>query len=144
MQNQRIRPVNIWLPVSAFVLGFAVVWGLQPEMPVQVADYLPLALLAGMDAIFGGIRAGLDRRFRSDVFFTGFLCNMLLAVLLGFIGDQIGIELYLAAVVILGGRVFLNLSMIRRQILDRMGSPPEAVAGAVPTGAAPATETQAL
>src|SRR4051794_32357383 len=123
MQSQRIRPVNIWLPVLAFVVGFGLIWRVQPEIPFQVADYLPLALLAGLDAIFGGIRAGLERKFRSDVFLSGFVVNMLLAVLLGFIGDQIGVELYLAAVVTLGGRVFLNLSGIPRPILGR---PPRA------------------
>jgi len=101
-------------------------------VPVPVTEYLPLALLAAMDAVFGGIRAGLDRKFRSDVFISGFFMNMALAVLLGFIGDQIGVELYLAAVVTLGGRVFLNLSMIRRQVLERMGSRP-----AYPPPAAP-------
>ena len=142
-----MRPANIWLPVLAFVAGFGFVWWYmqqQPDVPVQVADYLPLALLAGLDAIFGGIRAGLDRKFRSDVFLSGFLVNMVLAVLLGFIGDQIGVELYLAAVVTLGGRIFLNLSMIRRQILDRMAAlrtyPPVYDATAAP---APAVETKA-
>lgn len=124
MQSHRIPPVNIWLPAVAFVVGFSAIWMLRPELPLQLADYLPLALLAGMDAIFGGIRAGLERKFRSDVFLSGFVVNMFLAVLLGFIGDQIGVELYLAAVVTLGGRIFLNLSVIRRQILEQMAARP--------------------
>jgi small basic protein len=132
MQSPRIRPVNIWLPVLAFVAGFGLIWWREPEMPESFASYLPLALLAGLDAIFGGIRAGLDRKFRSDVFISGFLVNMVLAVLFGFIGDQIGVELYLAAVVTLGGRIFLNLSVIRRQILERMAArPPYEPAGLI-------------
>jgi small basic protein len=124
MQSHRIPAANIWLPGIAFVVGFSAIWLLQPQLPLQLADYLPLALLAGMDAIFGGIRAGLERKFRSDVFISGFVVNMFLAVLLGFIGDQIGVELYLAAVVTLGGRIFLNLSVIRRQILEQMVARP--------------------
>ncbi len=124
MHGPRLPPANVWLPICAFVAGFFGIWAAQPDVPVQAADYLPLALLAGLDAIFGGIRAGLERKFRSDVFVSGFVVNMVLAVLLGFIGDQIGVELALAAVVTLGGRIFLNLSLIRRQVLDRMAHRP--------------------
>jgi small basic protein len=77
-------------------------------------------VLAGLDSVFGGIRAGVEHRFRSDVFLSGFLVNMILAVLLVYVGTEIGVrDLYLAAVVTLGGRMFLNLSMIRRDWLDR-------------------------
>lgn len=89
-------------------------------MPFAAANYLSLAVLAGLDSVFGGIRAGAERRFRSDVFLTGFLVNMILAVLLVWLGEQIGVgDLYVAAVVTLGGRMFLNLSVIRRHLLER-------------------------
>jgi small basic protein len=79
-----------------------------------------LAVLAGLDSVFGGIRAGVERRFRSDVFLSGFLVNMILAVLLVYLGTRIGVDdLYIAAVVTLGGRMFLNLSVIRRHWLER-------------------------
>jgi small basic protein len=85
-----------------------------------VADYLSLAVLAGLDSVFGGIRAGVERRFRSDVFLSGFLVNMVLAVVMVYLGAVIGVpELHLAAVVTLGGRIFLNLSVIRRHWLER-------------------------
>ena len=72
------------------------------------------------DSVFGGIRAGLDGKFKNDIFLSGFVVNMVLAVALAFLGDQIGVQdLYLAAVVTLGGRIFLNLSVIRRQLLER-------------------------
>jgi small basic protein len=89
-------------------------------VPLDVAPYLSLAVLAGLDSVFGGIRAGVEHRFRSDVFLSGFLVNMILAVLLVYVGTEIGVrDLYLAAVVTLGGRMFLNLSVIRRDWLDR-------------------------
>lgn len=104
-----------------FLAGFAVAFAFLHEgVPYEVAVYLSIAVLAGLDSVFGGIRAGVERRFRSDVFLSGLLVNMVLAVLLVYLGAQIGVrDLYLAAVVTLGGRIFLNLSIIRRHWLER-------------------------
>src|SRR5437016_10566717 len=111
---------RIWLPIFGFLVGFIVVLRLPTEVPYDYGSYLSLATLAGMDSVFGGIRAGLDGKFKNDIFLSGFVVNMVLAVALAFLGDQIGVQdLYLAAVVTLGGRIFLNLSVIRRQLLER-------------------------
>jgi small basic protein len=119
--TRRHRTVKIWWPILGFVVGFAAALSVAREgVPFAVADYLSLAVLAGLDSVFGGIRAGVERRFRSDVFLSGFLVNMILAVLLVYMGAEIGVpDLYLAAVVTLGGRIFLNLSVIRRHWLER-------------------------
>lgn len=117
-----MRPATAILPVLGFAGGFlAVVFlGTPITMPYDYASYLSLATLAGLDSILGGIRAGLEGRFRNDIFLSGFLVNMVVAVLFAVMGDQIGVEgLYLAAVVTLGGRAFMNLSVIRRHLLDR-------------------------
>ena len=117
-----MKLLRIWLPILGFILGFGLVLVFLPaEIPYapQVSNYVALALLAGLDSILGGIRAGFQRKFRSEIFISGFFVNILLAVLLAFLGDQIGVPLYLAAVVHLGGRIFLNLSVIRRLVMDR-------------------------
>ena len=111
---------KVLLPLFAFALGVSVMLNRPLHVQPVLASYLSLATLAGMDSVFGGIRAGLDGRFKNDIFLSGFVVNMLLAVALAFLGDQIGVtDLYLAAVVTLGGRIFLNLSVIRRQLLER-------------------------
>lgn len=108
----------IWLPVVGLVIGFLVYW-LPIKVPSDYAAYLSLATLAGLDSIFGGIRAGLEGKFHDDIFISGFVVNTFLAALLAYLGDQIGVDLFLAAVVALGGRVFLNLSLIRRYWLTQ-------------------------
>ena len=111
---------KVFLPLFAFAVGLSVMLRLPNKVPYEFASYLSLATLAGMDSVFGGIRAGLDGKFKNDIFLSGFVVNMVLAVALAFLGDQIGVQdLYLAAVVTLGGRIFLNLSVIRRQLLER-------------------------
>lgn len=110
----------VWLlPVMGVVLGFLVVFNINFHVPGTWASYLSLATLAGLDSLLGGIRAGVEGKFHDDIFISGFLINTMLAAALAYLGDLIGVDLLLAAVVVLGGRVFLNLSLIRRYWLTR-------------------------
>jgi len=108
-----------WLPAAGVVVGFAVTYLVSPGVPGPWAPYLSLATLAGLDSVLGGIRAGIEGKFHQDIFLSGFIVNALLAIGLQYLGEQIGVELYLAAVVLLGGRIFLNLSLIRRYALTQ-------------------------
>ncbi len=121
MSARRSSKHKIWWPIVGFLVGFVIAhFTLRDGVPLPVAEYLSLAVLAGLDSVFGGIRAGVERRFRSDVFLSGFLVNMVLAVALVYLGSVIGVsDLYLAAVVTLGWRIFTNLSVIRRDWLER-------------------------
>jgi len=108
----------MWLPIAGLAVGFMIYW-LPVALPTDYTSYLSLATLAGLDSIFGGIRAGIEGKFHDDIFLSGFVVNTVLAVALAYLGDQIGVDLLLAAVVVLGGRVFLNLSLIRRYWLTQ-------------------------
>jgi small basic protein len=115
-----------WIPILGLVAGAVCglfVFGrldIPGAMASVYAPYLSLATLAGLDTVLGGIRAGIDGRFQDDIFVSGFILNTLLAALLAYLGDRIGVDLFLAAVVALGTRVFLNLSLIRRHYLARI------------------------
>ncbi len=115
-----------WIPFLGLVAGIVsglFIFGsvhISGDLASVYAPYLSLATLAGLDTVLGGIRAGIDGRFQDDVFASGFILNTLLAAFLAYLGDRIGVDLFLAAVVALGSRVFLNLSLIRRHYLARM------------------------
>jgi small basic protein len=110
----------ILVPIIALLIGVALplFFGLAPIAGVS-GQYLAVACLAGLDSVCGGIRAGLEGKFHNDVFATGFVSNTVIAFFLAWLGDRIGINLVLAAVVVLGARVFTNLSLIRRYALTR-------------------------
>lgn len=113
-----------WLPVislaAGFSLGYFLFTRLNWQLPAEYAPYLSVAALAGLDTIFGGIRSGIEGRFQNDIFATGFVLNTLLAAGLAWLGDRIGVSLALVAVIALGSRVFLNLSLIRRYYLNKL------------------------
>lgn len=91
---------------------------LQPTVPDWIAPYLPIAVIAALDAVFGGLRARLDGIFDAKVFVVSFVANVLVAAFIVFLGDQLGVgsQLSTAVVVVLGIRIFGNVAAIRRHI----------------------------
>ena len=110
----------IWLPLLALALGFGLVFLSLRGVPVPAdyVSYLSVAVLACLDSICGGLRAGLQKTFDVRVFTSGFFANAAIAALLAWTGELLGVDLYLAAVVALGIRIFYNLGIIRRHVLD--------------------------
>ena len=78
-----------------------------------------MAILAALDSVLGAVRAELDGEFDNKIFLTGFFANIVLAGALTYLGDRLGVELYMAAIVAFGVRLFNNLAIIRRQLLKR-------------------------
>lgn len=107
------------LPIVALIVGLLI--GLNFIGPVTgiTGQYLAVACLAGLDTICGGIRSGLEGKFHNDVFITGFISNVVIAFFLAWLGDKIFIGLYLAVALVLGARIFTNLSLIRRFLLTK-------------------------
>lgn len=106
--------------IAALGLLIGVVVGLvlQPTVPLWLQAYLPIAVVAALDAVFGGVRAMLDGIFDDRVFIVSFLSNVLVAALIVFLGDHLGVgsQLSTGVVVVLGIRIFSNAAAIRRHI----------------------------
>ncbi|RYP87587.1 DUF1290 domain-containing protein [Nocardioides guangzhouensis] len=104
------------------VLGLlvGVVLGLifQPEVPLGLEPYLPIAVVAALDAVFGALRAYLDGIFDDKVFVVSFFSNVFIAAAIVFLGDKLGVgaQLSTGVIVVLGIRIFSNVAMIRRHI----------------------------
>lgn len=111
--------VSVWLAVIGLVIGFGIGMSIPAFLPPAYAKYLGIAILAALDSVFGGIRAALEEKFDNIVFLSGFAGNALMAALLVFIGDRLGVDIYIAAVVAFGVRLFQNLGIIRRYVVGR-------------------------
>jgi len=107
------------LPIIGLMIGLLIGHFLPIRMPIEYAKYLSVALLASLDSVFGGLRAGSERKFDNLVFMTGFFTNAFMAAGLVYIGERIGIDLYYVALLAFGLRVFQNLAIIRRYFLKR-------------------------
>ncbi|MTB71552.1 small basic family protein [Arsenicicoccus cauae] len=106
------------IPALGLLIGIAIGVFLDPSVPVWLQPYLPIAIIAALDAVFGGLRAVLDGIFNDKVFVISFLSNVVVAALIVFLGDQLGVgaQLSTGVVVVLGVRIFSNVASIRRHL----------------------------
>lgn len=106
------------MAVLALLIGVGIGLATSPEVPEALRPYLPIAVVAALDAVFGGLRAFLDRIFDAKVFVVSFLFNVVVAALLVFLGDLLGVgtQLSTAVIVVLGIRIFGNAAALRRRL----------------------------
>ncbi len=106
--------------IAALGLIIGIVLGLvlQPTVPAGLEPYLPIAVVAALDAVFGGLRALLDGIFDDKVFVVSFISNVLIAAVIVYLGDKLGVggQLSTGVIVVLGIRIFSNVAAIRRHI----------------------------
>lgn len=103
----------------AVVLG--IIFGLiiPYNLTSDTLPYVAVAIIAALDSVFGGIVANFSKRFSIYVFMTGLISNAILAVILTYVGNILGINLSFAVIIVFGVRLFNNLANIRRATIDR-------------------------
>jgi small basic protein len=106
------------IAVIGLLVGIAIgiVW--HPAVPLWLEPYLPIAIVAALDAVAGGIRALVEKRFDERIFIISFLSNVVIASFLVFLGDRLGVgaQMSTGVVVVLAMRIFANAAAIRRAL----------------------------
>jgi small basic protein len=108
----------MWLPLFGLIVGILLGLLRPLEIPLGYVKYTAIAILAAIDTILGGVRAQLESRFDLTIFLSGFVTNAAFAALLTGLGDLLGLDLYLGAVIAFSIRIFDNAGFIRRDLLD--------------------------
>lgn len=90
-----------------------------PTISYSYSGYLAIAIVAALDSVFGGINSLLNKKFDIRIFVSGFFGNAILAMLLTYLGEKLNVDIYLAAVIVFVGRIFTNMSIIRRYYIDK-------------------------
>lgn len=115
---------------AAIVLGCIIgilVGNFAPIISYTYSGYLAIAIIAALDSVFGGVVSYLNKKFDMGVFISGFFGNAILAMLLTYLGQRLNVDIYLAAIFVFVGRMFNNLSAIRRFYLEKLRNRKELV-----------------
>lgn len=104
------------IPILGLLLGVLAGVLIKPDVPLWLQPYLPIAVVAALDAVLGALRALFDGVFSDRVFVISFASNVTIAGLLVFLGDSLGVgsQISTGIVIILTLRIFSNVAAIRR------------------------------
>ena len=105
------------LPLAGLLLGVLLGLVLNVNVGFELSRSSALAILAARDSVLGAVRAELDGVYDNRIFISGFVTNAVVAVILTFIGDRLGLDLYLVALITFGLRIFNNVALIRRHFI---------------------------
>lgn len=90
-----------------------------PIIPYTFSGYLAVAIIAALDSVFGAFLGLANKNFDMKIFVSGFFGNAILAILLTYLGEKLNVDIYLAAIVVFVGRMFTNLSIVRRILIEK-------------------------
>ena len=107
--------------IMASLLGIAVgLWA--PVIPYEFARYSAIAIVAAFDSIMGALNASIKKTFNMKIFVSGFFVNIVIAIGLTLLGDNLDVNIFLAAIFVFVTRIFSNFSSIRRELINKYES----------------------
>ncbi|MCG8500604.1 MAG: small basic family protein [Firmicutes bacterium] len=107
------------IPIIGLLVGVIIGILVPYHIPTQYSPYIAIAILAALDSVFGGITASFQGKFNIKMFISGFFGNAILAAMLTYIGKKLDVDIYLAAIIVFGTRLFHNFAIIRRFLLNK-------------------------
>ena len=122
MQKKVMVNKMIYFKYLAIVL-FAILGGvlgyIAPIIPYTYSKYTAVAIIAALDSVFGGLASSLQGRFNMKVFISGFFGNAIIAIAVVALGVRLGVDIYLAAIIVFVQRILVNFSIIRNLLLNK-------------------------
>ncbi len=109
----------MWFGILGLIIGIIAGIYTPLNIPIEYARYTAVGIMGILDSVFGALRSELQGHYNATVFISGLITNMILAIIITFVGDRLGIDLYLAIIVAFTIRMLNNIGIIRYFFLSR-------------------------
>lgn len=105
--------------VAGLILGVVAGLNLNLIYSPEYAVYISLAILAILNAIFNLLNENLkgELTFIKSIIFV--VSDLVFGLLMGYVGEQLGLPIYLAAVFAFGNNIYKNLRTIINFMLEK-------------------------
>lgn len=107
------------IALICLLIGGLLGYFLNINVSTEASVYIAIAIFAAFDSIMGGVASYLTKKFELGIFISGFFSNALLSIAIIFLGTKLGIDVYMAIVVVFSIRIFQNFGFIRRLLLNK-------------------------
>ncbi len=105
--------------ILAIFIILGILLGQNISIPYSAYQYVAVAILACLDSVFGALAASTGKNFKMKIFLAGFFFNAIFAIFLVYLGELLNVEIYLAPIIVFGGRILNNFSIMRRDVMDK-------------------------
>lgn len=104
------------------LLGIIIGLLINFSIPITYIKYTAVIIIGILDALFGATKAELTKEedYNPNIFISGLIFNIILAIGITLLGERLGLDLYLAVTVVFTMRIFSNLGVLRRALLDKI------------------------
>ena len=110
----------LWAALGLFA-GIIIGLLVNIQIPLALIKYTAVIIIVMLDALFGAIKAEIEHeKYEASIFLTGILFNAILALAITLLGEQLGLDLYLAVTVVFTFRIFANLGTLRRALIKEI------------------------
>lgn len=109
----------MWYIFVGLMIGIIVGIYTPVDIPMEFARYTAVGILGILDSLMGAIRADLQKKYNTTIFLSGLFFNMVLAILITYLGDKLSLDLYLAVLIVFTFRIFANIATIRYAFLEK-------------------------
>jgi small basic protein len=105
------------------LIGLLIGLTINFPIPLELTKYSAVVIMGILDALFGAIRAEVTKdQFNALIFITGLAFNIILSIAITLLGDKLGLDLYLAATFVFTFRIFSNVGITRRALIQNVFS----------------------
>lgn len=110
----------IWA-ILGIAIGILLGLTINYPIPFELTKYTAVVIMGILDSLFGAIRAEVTKdQFNAAIFTTGLLFNIILSFAITLLGDKLGLDLYIAATFVFTFRIFSNVGITRRAVIQNM------------------------
>jgi len=111
----------VWA-LLGILIGIIIGLNTNYTIPLDYIKYTAVIIVGILDSLFGAIKAEVthEEDYNPLLFVSGLIFNIILAIAITYLGEALGLDLYLAAAVVFTFRIFSNLGIIRRKAFQKV------------------------